>query len=178
MRRILLTISFVILVGMLGFVGYLGYFNDPEMKVTTSPSYSMIGKYYFGGLEEKSLGKLFQDADSLILKEGIQGKTAIILDKNPMKAKDTLKAFVGVLLNDSTSELPSGYKFRNVPSRKVLHTEITGSFLTLPINVYEKVTKYAKENALHISTDGAIEIYESDKKLVVLVPVVKEGVKE
>lgn len=178
MRRILLTISFIILAGMLGFVGYLGYFNDPEMKVTTSPSYSMIGKYYSGGLEEKSLGQLFQDADSLILKEGIQGKTAIILDKNPMKAKDTLNAFVGVLLNDSISQTPSGYELRHVPSRKVLHTEVTGSFLMLPINVYEKVTKYAKENALDISTDGAIEIYESDKKLVVLVPVIKENIQK
>lgn len=170
MRRIFLTITFLILFGTLVLVGYLGYFNTPDMKVTTAPEYFMAGKAFKGGIKDKSFGQLFQEADSLILKEGVKGKVAVILDRNPMKITDTMTAFVGVLLDDSSSA-PAGYDLRKVPSRKVLQADITGHFLLLPTNIYEKIIKHAEENVLEISTDGAIEIYEGEEKLIVQVPV-------
>ncbi|MBX9850627.1 MAG: hypothetical protein K2X86_02605 [Cytophagaceae bacterium] len=63
------------------FYYYLGGFESAEMKMINAPSCIVAGKPYKGKMNDKSLGKLFNEAEELIKKNKLDGKVCAVFYK-------------------------------------------------------------------------------------------------
>jgi hypothetical protein len=171
-RFISLVFAVIILGSAVYFYSKLGGFSKTDMRVVTSQEYFIVGKAFKGIMKDPAFGRLFQDADTFIVKNNLKGKawTGGIFYNSPLKDKDTLIAFVGVILKDTLSPLAAGYSYRSLPARKVIRASIKSHYLFAP-SIYPDIEDYAKENKLQSLQVPSIEIYPSEDEVVVEVPV-------
>jgi effector-binding domain-containing protein len=170
MRRIWLTLAFVILVLGVFLYTYFGGFEDPVITVTNSKSFTIAGFSYEGQMNDKAFGNNFRKADSLVNNKIVTGKVAGYFYNQPKQGEDKIKAFVGVIVDDTTVTSISNLQKKTFPERKVVQAVIEAHYMIMPVNIYPKIQEFAKEKNLKISEES-VEIYESDKKLVIQVPV-------
>jgi hypothetical protein len=164
---IVLAILFVI-----GFYYYhkLGGFNEPEITVAEAPGYVVVGKPYQGKMTSKELGNLFEEAETYLEKKTLRGTSAGVFYSNPEKENDTIKAFVGVILSDTSQALPQGYEKRSIPARKILRAHIKSHLLVAPF-IYPKLEEQAKLKKVELLHVPSIEMYPSDMEMIIEVPV-------
>lgn len=143
-------IILAVLVGIVAsFYAYLGGFNTPQIVVTTSDPMFVAGKYYEGPADEKAFGEIFEEIGQAVEKKIITGTLTNIYYNNPEIQSDTIKAFVGVALSDTTAPIPADYKIRVIAgSKKVLQVTINAHFLLAPNKLYPALFEYLKVNKL------------------------------
>jgi hypothetical protein len=171
-RFIASVFAVIILGSAVYFYSKLGGFSKTNMSVVASQEYFIIGKPFKGLMKNPAFGRLFQDADTFIVKNSLKGKawTGGVFYNSPLKDKDTLLAFVGVIVKDTLNPLTAGYSYRSIPSRKVIRASIKSHYLFAP-SIYPDIEDYAKENKLQSLQVPAIELYPSEDEVVVEVPV-------
>jgi effector-binding domain-containing protein len=149
----------------------IGAFSKSEIAVVASEEYLVAGKSFKGRIREKEFGKFFQDADTLIARNKLAGKAWVcgVFFNNPQKEKDTIDAFIGVVLKDSLAVLPAGYSYKKIAPRKVVRASIKAHYLLVP-NIYPEIEEYAEKNKLTL-TFPSIEIYPKEDEVVIEVPV-------
>jgi hypothetical protein len=171
-RFIALIFAIIILGSAAYFYSKMGGFSSTSMTVVSSPSYFIAGKPFKGLMKNPSFGGLFDEADTFIVKNNLKGKAWAggFFYNNPPKDKDTLIAFIGVIMKDTLSPLSDGYSYRSIPGRKVIRANIKAHYLFAP-SIYPDIEEYAKENNIESLQVPSIEIYPSEDEVVVEVPV-------
>jgi hypothetical protein len=171
-RFISLVFAVIILGSAVYFYSKLGGFSKTSMSVVSSQEYFIVGKPFKGIMKNPAFGRLFQDADTFIIKNNLKGKAWVggVFYNNPPKDKDTLIAFIGVIVKDTLNPLSEGYSYRSLPARKVIRASIKSHYLFAP-SIYPDIEDYAKENKLQSLQVPSIEIYPSEDEVVVEVPV-------
>jgi hypothetical protein len=168
-RKFLVAIG-VIMAVMVGIYAYVGGFSEPKVLVTTSEPLLFAGQRFEGTVKDKAFGEAFQKAAKLVGEGKIQGVLGNVYYNNPAGKSDTVKAFIGVLIQDSTMRLPEGYELLHVPGgRKVVHSEINAHYMIAPGKLYTNLFAYAEENKLKLE-DFYVEWFPEDRKAVVEVP--------
>ncbi|MDB5262985.1 MAG: hypothetical protein JWQ14_2266, partial [Adhaeribacter sp.] len=94
-KRFVLILLTVTVVGF-GLYAYLGGFNTPEIKITTSKTQYIAGKYYAGTIEDDQLGTLFRQAAETLDQKKLTGALANIYYNSPENQTDSIKAFIGI----------------------------------------------------------------------------------
>jgi len=168
MRRVWLTLAFLLLIGGIIAYTYLGGFEEPRITIKETPSFTIVGYPYLGKMNVKVFGATFDKADSLLHNKILKGYEAAYFYNQPKGPKEELKAFIGILAKDTS--LVSLEK-RVFPSAKVVEAVINMHYLIIPINIYPKIQKFAEKNKLKLSPES-VEIYASNKKLIVQVPII------
>jgi hypothetical protein len=154
-----------------GIYAYLGGFSNPAVTVTTSEPLLIAGQPYEGTVKDESFGKAFQKAAQLRDSKEIDGMLGNVYYNNPESEQDSIKAFIGIIIQDSTIKLPQGYELLRVPGgRKVLRTEVDAHFMVGPGKLYSSLFGYAKENKLKLE-DFYVEWFPAERKGIVEVPV-------
>ena len=171
-KFIALIFAVIILGSAVYFYSKLGGFSKTSMNVVSSSEYFIAGKAYKGTMKNPSFGHLFQDADTFIVKNNLKGKAWVggVFYNNPPKDKDTLIAFIGVIVKDTLNPPGDGYSYRSIPARKVIRANIKAHYLFAP-SIYPDIEKYAQENKIQSLQVPSIEIYPSEDEVVVEVPV-------
>ena len=150
---------------------YLGGFTEPEVSVTTSKTIYVAGQPYQGSIEDEALGKAFQRAAEVLEKKELDGVPGNIYYNDPDKSGDSLRAFIGVIIPDSSVTLPAGYELRTVPGgRQVVHAEVNANVAISPKKLYAAVFDYAEEEKLKLE-DFYVEWFPATDRGVVEVPV-------
>ncbi|GAB3542560.1 hypothetical protein GCM10027443_43580 [Pontibacter brevis] len=157
---------------MLVLYTYIGGFTAPEVSVITSETKYVAGQPYVGSIEDEALGKAFQRAAEVLEKKELEGMLGNIYYNDPDKSGDSLRAFVGIFVPDTTNiTLPAGYELRTVPGgRKVIHAEVSASVVVAPKKLYAAVFDYAREENLKLE-DFFVEWFPEEDRGVVEVPV-------
>lgn len=169
MRRVWLILAFFVLIIGLFFYVYLGGFNEPEISIRQRENITIVGFPYEGQMNVKAFGLNFQHADSLVENGIINGSVAGYFYNQPVKGGDFIKAFIGVIPND-TNSIPTAIEKRTYPSGKIIEAVIEGHYLIMPVNIYPRIREFAEEKKLKISEES-VEIYETKRRLVVQVEV-------
>ncbi|MBB6609488.1 GyrI-like domain-containing protein [Pontibacter sp. Tf4] len=168
-RKFLIAIG-VIMAIMVGIYAYVGGFSEPKVLVATSEPLLLAGQPFKGTVKDEAFGNAFQKAAKLLAENKLQGVLGNVYYSNPESKTDTIRAFIGVVIQDSTISLPEGYELLRVPGgRQVVHSEINAHYMIAPGKLYTNLFAYAEENKLKLE-EFYVEWFPADRKAVLEVP--------
>lgn len=138
----------------LSIYAYLGGLHTPTTALeTTTTSVLLAGQPYAGPISGGSFGELFraaktaQDAHTV---PAAQALANLYYNDPETTAHDSIHAFVGLRVADTTAQLPAGWRYRVLPAgRRVLHAQIEKtSYLLAPGKLYDTAEKAFKSLGL------------------------------
>ena len=130
---------------------YLGGFNQAVVtEETTSRPLFLAGQPFRGPADSNDFGPLFRQVQQLRESGRLGGELANIYYNDPEAATDSVRAFVGLLVPDTTSQkLPAGYRYRLFPAgQRVVRATLDASFLVAPGRLYASIREYINEHHL------------------------------
>lgn len=151
----------------LGIYAYLGGLRTPSVALeTTAAPVLLAGQPFRGKVDDARFGELFraakvhQDANPSL-------PLANLYYNDPESAHDSIRAFVGVRVPDSTTVLPTGWRYQVVPGgQRVVVARVQGvSFLLAPGKLYAAAQQHIKDQKLtkqpfYLEQFGANEVDE------------------
>ena len=157
-KKLLLGILVILLFGGAGYA-LLGGFNNPEIKQITTSEIYVAGKEYKGSVKSEQFGVLFQEAGKLVEEKKIAGEPGGIYFNDPEKYKDSIHAFIGVVISDPKMTLPAGYELKTLPAgKKAVQGSINAHYLLAPNKLFPAIFNYAKNNKIALQ-DYFVERY-------------------
>lgn len=148
---------------------YLGGFAQVKVSQVTSSQLFIAGKYFEGKTDAEGLGALYQRVGQAVEKKELAGDLAGIYYNNPEENSKTIKAFIGVSIQDTTVNLPAGFEVRVMPAGKpMLQGELEASMMIAPKRIYTALFDYAKEHGLKLQ-EFYVERFPEGKPAIIQV---------
>src|SRR5688572_10833850 len=167
-KKFLIAIFSVILVTA-GVYAYFGGFSKPEITRITSPLIHVAGREYKGSVKTEEFGDLFLTAGQMVEQKKIAGDLGGIYYNDPEKHRDSIHAFIGVIITDLNTPIPPGYKVRTLPAgKKAIQGKIESHLALAPAKLFPAIFKYAEENKIALQ-DFFVERYPDTDHAVVMV---------
>ncbi|MBC5774493.1 GyrI-like domain-containing protein [Pontibacter sp. KCTC 32443] len=169
-KKFVVAMAIIVAIGV-GIYAYLGGFSTPTVTVTTSEPLILAGQPFTGTVKDEAFGNAFRRAAQLRDTKELEGLLGNVYYNNPESKSDSIKAFIGIVIQDSTARLPEGYELLHVPGgRKVVRGEVEAHYMVGPGKLYSSLFDYAEEEKLKLES-FYVEWFPSDRKGVVEVPV-------
>ncbi|QHL88250.1 hypothetical protein GU926_12740 [Nibribacter ruber] len=169
MNKRFLIYMLLVIAAMIGIYAYVGGFKQVDITKTTSSQIFIAGKLYEGKPDAEELGDLFQEVGQMVEQKKIVGEPAGIYYNNPEKKSNTLRAFIGVAIADTTVALPKGYKVRIVKAgQPVLQGTLDASQMIAPKKIYEALFAYAEDHKIKLK-NYFVERYPDRESAVIQV---------
>jgi hypothetical protein len=151
--RFFFPLVIIFTLAALGFYAWLGGLQKPTVKVeTTAAPVYLAGQAFSGPANADAFGPLFRQAKDAVDHGQLKGDLANLFFNNPESAHDTVQAFVGVAVADTTSQpLPAGFRYRAVPAgQRIVAARLRGvSFMLAPGKLYSAALDTVKARKLH-----------------------------
>ena len=148
MRYLFLALILLTLIAA-GAYAYLGGTQEPKisLETTAAPLY-LAGQPFHGAVTGDAFGKLFRRAKDA--QGHLHGDLANLYLNDPETAHDTITAFIGLTVADTTQSLPTGFRYRVVPAgQRVLAARLSGvSYLLAPNKLYPAAFEAVKKQQL------------------------------
>ncbi|AYA38040.1 hypothetical protein D3Y59_13915 [Hymenobacter oligotrophus] len=150
MSRWFFIIGGVLLSVFAAVYAYLGGFATAQVEQLTTPQPIYLAGRYYEGIPDQNFAKLFSQTNELYRAGTLKGTLGNIYYNDPEKEGQEVKAFVGVVVPDTTSQqLPVGYSFRALPAgQRVLRARVKASFMLAPGKLYPALKDAVKERKL------------------------------
>lgn len=148
MRYLFLAII-VLTLAAAGVYVYLGGTQEPQITLETTPApLYLAGQSFHGKVTGEAFGQLFRQAKDA--QQKLHGDLANLYLNDPETAHDTIRAFIGLTVADTTQALPTGFRYRVVPAgQRVLAARLTGvSYLLAPNKLYPAAFEALKKQKL------------------------------
>lgn len=149
---------------------YLGGTRESKITVeTTAAPLYLAGQPFRGAVSSDVFGQLFRQAKDAQAR--VPGDLANLYLNNPETAHDTIQAFIGLAVADTTKALPAGFRYRVVPAgQRVLATRLQGvSYLLAPNKLYPDAFEALKKQHLTQRGDFYLERFGADESSEVLI---------
>ncbi|GAA3959080.1 hypothetical protein [Hymenobacter antarcticus] len=163
MRYLFLAIILLTLIAAGTYV-YLGGNREPivTLETTAAPLY-LAGQPFHGAVRDEGFGNLFRQAKEAQAR--LRGDLANLYLNDPETAHDTIRAFIGLALADTTQPLPAGFRYRVVPAgQRVIAARLTGvSYLLSPNKLYPAALEAVKARKLTQRGDFYLERFGADE---------------
>ena len=156
-----------------GVYAYLGGFRAPAVALeTTSAPIFVVGQPYRGPAQSEFFAQLFRQASDAQAAGHYHGDLTNIFLNSPEKARDTVQAFVGIAVADTTAPALPGWRYRVVPAgQRVMAARLKGtSYLLAPGKLYPAAFEAIKAQKL-TQRDFFLERFSSDDRAEVWVGV-------
>ena len=171
MRYLFLAII-LLTVAVAGTYVYLGGNHQPKvtLETTTTPLY-LAGQLFHGPVRSENFGQLFRQAKDAQAR--LRGDLANLYLNDPESAHDTIRAFIGLSVADTTQPLPAGFRYRLVPAgQRVIAARLMGvSYLLAPNKLYPAALEAVKARKLTQRGDFYLERFGAGDASEVLVGV-------
>ena len=171
MRYLFLAIILLTVVAA-GFYVYLGGNRTPTvtLETTTAPLY-LAGQAFHGSVRGDDFGQLFRQAKDAQAR--LRGDLANLYLNDPESAHDTIRAFIGLAVADTTQPLPAGFRYRLVPTgQRVIAARLIGvSYLLSPNKLYPAALEAVKAQKLTLRGDFYLERFGANEASEVLMGV-------
>ena len=159
MRYLFLAIILLTLAAAGTYV-YLGGTREPTvaLETTAAPLY-LAGQPFHGRVRGEAFGQLFRQAKDA--QGRLHGDLANLYLNDPETAHDTIRAFIGLAVADTTQPLPAGFRYRVVPAgQRVVAARLTGvSYLLAPNKLYPAALDAVKTQKLTQRGDFYLECF-------------------
>ena len=156
-RYLFLAIIILTLVAA-GTYAYLGGTKQPKttLETTAAPLY-LAGQPFNGSIRGEGFGQLFRQAKDA--QSRLRGDLANLYLNDPETAHDTIHAFIGLAVADTTQVLPAGFHYRFIPAgQRVIAARLTGvSYLLAPNKLYPAALEAVKQQKLTQRGDFYLE---------------------
>lgn len=150
-----------------GIYAYVGGFAKVDITQTTTSDMIMAGRYFEGNPDSEEMGDVYRSVGQAVEQKKLTGDLGGIFYNNPTKESKTVKAFIGVIVADSTAALPAGFELRRVPAgAPVLQGTLDASMMIAPKNLYSALFDYAEENNIKLQ-EFYIERFPENKPAVI-----------
>ncbi|MCR5888035.1 hypothetical protein LRS06_09665 [Hymenobacter sp. J193] len=136
-----------------GIYAYLGGFRTPKVTlITTSQPIYLAGRYFQGRADSKEFGPLFRQAQQLQESGQLRGDLGNVYYNDPEAAGDTVKAFVGLIVADTTTQtLPSGYRYSTFNGgQRVVRARVEASYMVAPDRLYSGIKHFAEAQKIKL----------------------------
>jgi hypothetical protein len=157
MRYLFLTVILLTLI-IAGTYVYLGGTREPtvSLETTGAPLY-LAGQFFHGVVRGEGFGNLFRRAKEA--QPRLRGDLANLYFNDPETAHDTIRAFIGLAVADTTQALPAGFRYRLVPAgQRVVAARLTGvSYLLAPNKLYPAALEAVRKQKLTQRGDFYLE---------------------
>ena len=171
MRYLFLAIILLTLAAA-GTYAYLGGTREPKvtLETTAAPLY-LAGQPFHGKVTGEAFGQLFRRAKDAQAR--LSGDLANLYLNDPETAHDTITAFIGLAVADTSQALPTGFRYRVVPAgQRVLAARLTGvSYLLAPNKLYPAIFEAVKQQKLTQRGDFYLERFGAHEESEVWVGV-------
>lgn len=147
---------------------YLGGFNEISVVKSGNNIYNIAGKDYQGRIKNDSLNMIFLEMRDLVSNKRINGELCVINYRDKDLANGEAHQFIGILLGDEISEIPSGIKVREFRSETTFKVGLGMHPLVRPSaeKVEKKISLYADDNGFALE-NYSMEILYSDNSILV-----------
>ncbi|MCU0353370.1 MAG: hypothetical protein MUD08_06460 [Cytophagales bacterium] len=161
----------LLLLGTVGLV-FMGGFAKPELSQTRLPVYAIAGKPFRGKSTSDTLLRLFDESKQLHAAGKLPGTLTAVYYDNPGEKPGRVDVWVGVLLRDTTTQLPTGYLLRTFPSTDAVRAEIKAHYMVAPTpdKVKTQLQEFAAERNLKPG-NVVIERYLGEQEIIMEIPV-------
>ena len=174
MTRYLFLIIILLTLVAAGTYVYLGGTREPKvtLETTAAPLY-LAGQPFYGPVRGDAFGNLFRQAKDAQTQNRLRGDLANLYLNDPETGHDTIRAFIGLAVADTSQPLPAGFRYRLVPAgQRVIAARLTGvSYLLAPNKLYPAAFEAVKQQKLTQRGDFYLERFSSDGSSEVLVGV-------
>ena len=171
MRYLFLAIILLTLAAA-GTYAYLGGTREPKvtLETTAAPLY-LAGQPFHGKVTGEAFGQLFRRAKDAQAR--LSGDLANLYLNDPETAHNTITAFIGLAVADTTQALPTGFRYRVVPAgQRVLAARLAGvSYLLAPNKLYPAIFEAVKQQKLTQRGDFYLERFGAHEESEVWVGV-------
>ena len=151
MARWVFFALFLVAASAAAWYAYLGGFNKAVVgEETTARPLFLAGQPFHGPANSDDFGPLFRQVQQLRESGRLRGELANIYYNDPEAANDSVRAFVGLLVPDTTSQrLPAGYRYLVFPAgQRVVRATLNASFLVAPGRLYSSIRNFIEEHHL------------------------------
>ncbi|MBF9236009.1 hypothetical protein I2I05_01245 [Hymenobacter sp. BT683] len=163
-RYLFLAIILLTLVAAGTYV-YLGGTRDPKvtLETTGTPLY-LAGQPYYGSVRGDEFGQLFRRAKEVQTQQKRGSDLANLYFNDPETAHDTISAFIGFTVADTTRPLPAGFRYRLVPAgQRVVAARLSGvSYLLAPNKLYPAALEAVEKQKLTQRGDFYLERFGAE----------------
>ena len=171
MNRKFLLVMVVLSIIVGAFYAYLGGFSSAKVSEVSSEQLYVAGRAFKGSVTDNHINDSFRRAAEVLDKKELEGVLGNIYYNNPEGRADSVNAFIGVIIPDSSVQLPADYTLRVVPAgRRALRGEVNAHYMLAPNKLYEAIFNYAKEKNLELET-FYVEWFPEDHHGIVEVPI-------
>ena len=171
-RKSILGLVAVMIIGGAAVYFYLGGLNQVEVNVESVSDYNLVGFHFQGEGDSDTLRKGWQQAKEYIESGRLKGTVTVLHYKDSTLEDGQVKVFMGVRLDQGTSDLPGNYTRLTVPARRAIRASISAHNMVMPNSetIEERLLKKAEESRLELQ-NFTIEQYLNEKELWVDMPV-------
>jgi len=166
MTRYLFLAIIVLTLAVAGVYVYLGGMREPQvaLETTATPLY-LAGQPYYGSVRSEAFGQLFRQAKEAQTQQQFRGDLANLYFNDPETSRDTIRAFIGLAVADTTYPLPTGFRYRVVPAgQRVMTARLRGvSYLLAPNKLYPAALAAIKAQKLTQRGDFYLERFGTDE---------------
>jgi hypothetical protein len=169
-RGIIILVGIVAVIALIGYV-YLGGFNEVKIAEMPFSGYTLAGFAYKGKATDRDFEKIFEKVSNDRTRGKIKGTLAAIYYQTHDEAKGQVNAFIGVIVKDSSVDLPDKYTSTVVNGTKTVQAVITShpAVAPAPDKLKQQLKNYAWENKLQLQ-GLVIEKYLDLRNIVVEIP--------
>lgn len=167
----LLAIVVAISVLVIGYF-YLGGLNKVTISLESVSDYNLVGIHYQGREKNEAIEKAFITAREHLENGRLNGVLTLVHYNDSTLADKQVKLFVGIKLNQGTSDLPEGYKRLTIPASNAIRATIEAHNVVMPTpeNIEKSMIEKATQLNLRLQ-DFTIEQYLSERDLLIEIPV-------
>ena len=151
--------------GLVIYYASLGGFSPVDIEQTTSEPKLLFGKKFEGLAKSDSLSAIFSEVGKLHKEGKIEGHLGGYFFNDPKNKNGVIKAFVGILVRDSSYTYP-GFAYFPISSKNVLRAEVKAHRSVAPIVIYSAVYDYSEDHSIPLREEF-LEWYESEDRMFV-----------
>lgn len=146
----------------------LGGFDEISVVKSGNNIYNIAGKDYQGRIKNDSLNMIFLEMRDLVLNKRINGELCVINYRDADLTNGEAHQFIGILLGDEISEIPSGISVRAFKAETTFKVGLGMHPLVMPSaeKVEKKIALYAQKNGFELQ-NYSMEILYPDNSIMV-----------
>lgn len=146
----------------------LGGFKEVILFETKNNIYSIAGKEFRGSISSDTIGLYFNEMKTIIEKGDLNGDLCLINYQDENLANKEVRHFIGILLGDEITEIPSGLKVREIEEENSFKAALIMHPLVRPNSekVQGMLHEYAQELGYELKS-YTLEMFYPDNSVIV-----------
>ncbi len=170
-KRLVTVLGLVAIIAITAIYMYLGGLNKVEYTIENVSDYNLIGVQFQGEGDSKEIEIAYEEAKTYVLDKKYDGILTLVHYNDTTLEEDQVKFFIGIKLNEGTSDIPSNYQRLTIPAKYAVRASIEAhnSVMPTPETIEENLREKAGEASLRLQ-DFTIEQYISENLLIIDMP--------